>query len=182
MLSQNDLTGECIYHFQPSDSFKDIWFHSIGQVPPYIPAPEHQSYSSLPSSFWQLGIVSNATLPLLSLTGIATSQNGRFLSYTLLKCTFIPEMWSTVFECKLCCCSLVAKLCLTLLPSQAPLPMGFPRKEYWTGLPFPSPRSLINPGIKPVSPALAVGLFTTEPPGKLPQQLFLKIKICHIFF
>ena len=49
---------------------------------------------------------------------------------------------------------------------QAPLSMGFPRKEYWTGLPFPSPRSLTNPGIKPMSPALAVGLFTTEPPGK----------------
>ena len=149
MLSQNDLRGECTYHFQPSDSFKDIWFHSIGQVPPYIPAPEHQSYNSLPSSFWQLGIVSNTTLPLLSLTVIATSQNGSFLSYTLLKCTFIPEMWSTVFECKLCCCSLVAKLCLTLLPSQAPLPMGFPRQEYWTGCHFLLQGIVLIQGLNP---------------------------------
>ena len=36
---------------------------------------------------------------------------------------------------------------------QAPLSMGFPRQEYWSGLPFPSPGDLLNPGIKPVSAA-----------------------------
>ena len=36
---------------------------------------------------------------------------------------------------------------------QAPLPMGFPRQEYWSGLAFPPPEDLPNPGIKPVSPA-----------------------------
>ena len=36
---------------------------------------------------------------------------------------------------------------------QAPLPMEFPRQEYWSGLPFPTPGDLINPEIKPVSPA-----------------------------
>ena len=51
--------------------------------------------------------------------------------------------------------------------SQAPLSMGFLRQEYWSGLPFPSPGDLPNPGIKPTSPALAGGFFTTEPPGKL---------------
>ena len=40
---------------------------------------------------------------------------------------------------------------------QAPLPMGFPRQEYWNGLPFLSPGDLPNPGIEPVSPALAGG-------------------------
>ena len=49
---------------------------------------------------------------------------------------------------------------------QAPLSMGFPRQEYWRGLPFPSPGDLPNPGIKPTSPALAGGSFTAEPPGK----------------
>ena len=47
---------------------------------------------------------------------------------------------------------------------------GFPRQEYWSGLPFPPPGDLLDPGIKPVSlvsPALAGGFFTTEPPGKL---------------
>jgi len=42
--------------------------------------------------------------------------------------------------------------------------MGFVRQEYWSGLPFPSPGDLPNPGIKPASPALEGGFFTTEPP------------------
>ena len=51
-------------------------------------------------------------------------------------------------------------------PCQAPLSMGFPRQEYWSGQPFPSPGDLPDPGIELVSPALAGRFFTTEPPGK----------------
>ena len=50
------------------------------------------------------------------------------------------------------------------VPCQAPLPMGFSRQEYWSGLPFPSPGDLPNPGIEPTSPELAGRFFTTEPP------------------
>ena len=49
---------------------------------------------------------------------------------------------------------------------QAPLSMGFPRHEYWSGLPFPPPGDLPDPGIEPTSPVLADEFFTTEPPGK----------------
>ena len=49
---------------------------------------------------------------------------------------------------------------------QAPLSMGFPRQEYWSGLPFPPPQDLLDPGIEPESLALASGFFITEPPGK----------------
>ena len=49
---------------------------------------------------------------------------------------------------------------------QAPLSMGFPRQEYWSGLPFPSPGDLPEPGIKPEALALSGRFFTTEPPGK----------------
>ena len=49
---------------------------------------------------------------------------------------------------------------------QVPLSMGFPRQEYWSGLPFPSSGDLPDPEIKPMSPALAGGFFTNEPPGK----------------
>ena len=49
---------------------------------------------------------------------------------------------------------------------QAPLSMGFFRQEYWSGLPFPSPGDLPNPGIKPGSPALQVDSLLSEPPGK----------------
>ena len=49
---------------------------------------------------------------------------------------------------------------------QAPLSIGFPRQEYWSGLLFPSPWDLPDPGIESTSPALAGGFFTTELPGK----------------
>ena len=59
---------------------------------------------------------------------------------------------------------------------QAPLPMGFPRQQYWSGLPFPSSGNLSNPGIEPTSPvALAnwqVDSLTTEPPEKPKQPQF----------
>ena len=48
---------------------------------------------------------------------------------------------------------------------QAPLSMGFSRQEYGSGLPFPSPGDLPNPGIEPASPALAGGFLTLAPPG-----------------
>ena len=61
---------------------------------------------------------------------------------------------------------------LLTVARHAPLSMGFPKQEYGSGLPFPSPGHLHDPGIElrfpvsPVSPALAAGFFTTEPSGK----------------
>ena len=49
---------------------------------------------------------------------------------------------------------------------QAPPSMGFSRQEYWSGLPFPSPGDLPDPGIEPRSPALETDALTSEPPGK----------------
>ena len=49
---------------------------------------------------------------------------------------------------------------------QAPLSLVFSRQEYWSGLPFPSPEDLPNPGIKPGSPALQADALSSEPPGK----------------
>ena len=50
---------------------------------------------------------------------------------------------------------------------QAPLSMEFSRQEYWSGLPFPSPRDLPDPGIKPGSSTLQTDVLPSEPPGKL---------------
>ena len=58
---------------------------------------------------------------------------------------------------------------------QAPLSMGFPKKEYWSGSPFPSPGHIPNPGSELTSSALAGRFFTTEPPGKC--IYFLKINM-----
>ena len=61
-------------------------------------------------------------------------------------------------ECAALC--LVTQSCPTLcnpmdcVAHQAPLSMGFFRQEYWSGLPYPSPGDLPNPGTKPRSPAL----------------------------
>ena len=49
---------------------------------------------------------------------------------------------------------------------QAPPSMGFSRQEYWSALPFPSPRDLLDPGIEPRSPALQADALTSKPPGK----------------
>ena len=58
---------------------------------------------------------------------------------------------------------------------QAPLSMEFSRQEYWSGLPFPSPGDLPDPGIEPkslVPPALGGRFSTTVPPGK---PIYLKL-------
>ena len=66
---------------------------------------------------------------------------------------------------------LVSKLCPSpatpwTIACQAPLSMGLPRQECWSGLPFPSSGDLPNPGIEPEPLALAGGFFTNELPGK----------------
>ena len=67
--------------------------------------------------------------------------------------------------------SLVAKSCLILVTPwtvgcQAPLPRGFSRQQYWSGLPFPSPGDLPNPGIEHRSSALQTDSLLTELWGK----------------
>ena len=68
---------------------------------------------------------------------------------------------------------------------QVPLSLGFPSQEHWTGLLFPSPGDLPDPGIEPesaTSPALASGFFTTVLPGSLTGQgLPLKNNLKHFF-
>ena len=61
---------------------------------------------------------------------------------------------------------------------QAPPSMDFSRQEYWTGLPFPSPGDLPDPGIEPRSSAFQADNLTSEPPGKFLCLLFhLMLKI-----
>ena len=67
-------------------------------------------------------------------------------------------------------CSGVSVLFMTpwTVAHQAPLSMGFPRQEYWSGLPFPPPGDLPNPGIEPESPSLQADSSPTEPPENPP--------------
>ena len=79
------------------------------------------------------------------------------------------KMSSYIFINTICCLVAVTSdsfATLLTMAHQAPLSMGFPRQEYWSGLPFPSSGDLPNPGIELLSPALAGGFFTTVPLGK----------------
>ena len=62
---------------------------------------------------------------------------------------------------------LISLLCLLVFACSvcAPLSMGFPRQEYWSGLPFPSPGDLPDLGTEPVSPGGKGGFFTAVPLG-----------------
>ena len=71
------------------------------------------------------------------------------------------------------CAQLLSRVLLFSIPQtiahQAPLSMGFSRQEYWSGVSFPPPGDLPNPGIEPKSPAspeFAGGFFTTTQLGK----------------
>ena len=69
---------------------------------------------------------------------------------------------------------------LWIVAHQAPLTMGFPRQEYWSGLPFPSLGDLPDPGIELTSGTSVLcivgGFFTAEPPGKPPER-FREMKL-----
>ena len=77
---------------------------------------------------------------------------------------------TTTIETKDICASVLSCAQLFVSPCtvvhQAPLSMEFSRQEQWSGLPFPSPRDLPYPGIKPRSPALQADSLLSEPPGK----------------
>ena len=82
-----------------------------------------------------------------------------FKTRTLKKIKLKPYMW--VWK-SLSCVQLFATP--WTVAYQAPLSMGFCRQEYWSGLPFPSPGELPNPGIEPRSPVLQADALPSEPP------------------
>ena len=88
--------------------------------------------------------------PLPSLSSSSFSLISLILLLLLFSCSVVSDSFATP----------------RTVAHQAPLSMGFPRGEYWSGLPFPPDRDLPDPGIKPTSPTWADGFFTTESPGK----------------
>ena len=74
-------------------------------------------------------------------------------------CSKIKLLFSVAQSCPAFCNPMDCSL-------PAPLSMEFFRQEYWSRLPFPPPEDPLNPGIDPMSPALAGGLFITVAPGK----------------
>ena len=75
----------------------------------------------------------------------------------------------------------------TPVAHQAPLSVGFPRQEYWSGLPFPSPGDLPDPGIEPTSLALVgtggyLTVFLTAKPPEKPKGEVHELYLVHEFF
>ena len=75
-------------------------------------------------------------------------------------------------------------LYLGVFTCQAPPSMGFSRQECLSGLPFPSPGDLADPGIEPRSPTLQSDALPSEPPGNLSvtKTIFIIILRCHLPF
>ena len=106
----------------------------------------------------------NPCAPLVGrYTGSATMEN---------KMEVLQKIQSRSTMCSVCVQSLSrAQLFATpwIIALQAPLSMEFSRQDYWSGLPFPSPGDLPDPGIEhasPAPPSLVGRFFTTAPPGK----------------
>ena len=88
----------------------------------------------------------------------------RFLEQEL-GLSFVSELSSNLTLIVTVPCSIVSDSTPWTVARQAPLSLGFSRQEYWSGLPFPPPWDLSNPGFKTaslMSPALAGGFFTTS--------------------
>ena len=129
-----------------------LWRSS--HMPPRTPAPSLSARSL--HSCWR---VASSALQLRVYPGAVS------LGVTAGYCASVgPVTWVlSRFSCVRLCATPWTAAC------QAPLSMGFSRQGYWSGMPFPPPGDLPDPGIKPVSlrsPVLAGGFFTTEPPGK----------------
>ena len=124
---------------------------------------------------------------------IHSSVNGHSGCFHILDMASCPAFQATLFEKTVfsslhilvsfvvyCCFCLVTRfVCVYSVVSnsatpwnmtcQTPLPVEFFRQEYWSGLPYPSPGHLPNPGIEPeflASPVVTGRFFTAEPPGK----------------
>ena len=106
---------------------------------------------------------------IIKITQFTNSRDRIWIQvYLTLKLTFLYAHF-----CKCVCAQSFSHVRLFVTPwtiaHQAPLSIGFPRQEYWSGL-FSPPRDLHDPGIEPASPALAGGFFPIEPPGNSQDQ------------
>ena len=90
-----------------------------------------------------------------------------------LKCQLCHLLW-LLFSCSVVANSFVTPCTVAC---QALLSMGFPRQEYWLGLPFPSPGESFRPKDRTCVSCIAGGFFTNEPPGKPRYRYLFKILI-----
>ena len=113
-----------------------IWFKSTQLAGCFLSVPlVFHSYFSFFAWFWIIGIMIPFSLHYWVII---------YLFYSLSCIQLFVTPW--------------------IVAGMAPLSLGFPKQEYWSRLLLPSPEDLPHPGIEPMSPALAGGFFTAEPP------------------
>ena len=160
-------------NIQPWHTLLPIWNQSVvpspvltvASWPAYRLLKRQVRWSSIPS----FSRILKLTCPL----SILQSQIGCVVfPKTVLNAQFcyFPQAERQVGFLRVLTKSEVAQSCLTLCDPmdcspQGSLSIGFPRQEYWTGLPFPYPGDFPDPGIKPGSPALWADVLLSEPPG-----------------
>ena len=139
---------------------EEVSFHS------HPPKRQCQRMPKLPPQFKSIN--SSALSFLYSPTLTSYMITGKTIA--LIRWTFVGKVMSLLFNMLSAAAAKSLQPCLTLCnpidgSPQAPLSLGFSRQECWSGLPFPSPGHLANPGIEPTSsasPALAGGFLTTR--------------------
>ena len=133
---------------------------------------------------WEYSIFSKRTLAtkvvVTYLQGKTLTQYEYLLGYDqsifiYVRYRNLHEIHVPVLEWSILCsvtwsCPILCNPASLTIACQAPLSVGFSRQERWSGLPFPSPGDLSDPGVEPASPTspvLAGRFFTTMPAGKL---------------
>ena len=139
-------------------------------INPNLDFVSHSNYNWPPQVWMQFSSVqslSRVRLFATPWTAARQASPSRFLKPHMLSnpaCVHAKSLQSCPTLCHL----------WTVAP-QAPLSMGFSRKEYWSGLPCPPPENLSDPGIEPTSlasPALAGGFFTTSASWEAPNPAY----------
>ena len=138
--------------------FINVFFFLFSYVNIHQHLPERQKLITLRMSSFEIPVVPHHSLPVSDFGPrfIIKAQEIDYLSQG-------GPFWRCVCISHACVCSAVPN---SLQSRQAPLSMGSSGQEYWSGLPFSSPGDLPKLEIKPASPALVSGFFTTKPLGK----------------
>ena len=140
---------------------------------------EHWSGLSFPSSGDLLEPGIKPGSPAFQADSLPSKPPGSRTQNTSEVCLWTKINFKWIIDRTLKCCHAVVYNSLWSVACQALLSLEFSRQEYWSGLPFPSPGDLPNPGIEPGSPASQADSLLSELPGKPPKPLFLWI--LHLF-
>ena len=169
----------------PSDSKAQVlqtWALEPTTVPPHL--PDSNTLSTLLGKLFlsQPRATANCQAPISWNTGenkpLLGPQRFFFLQGSVSSLNSIAGLTTNILEAKILKVKvkvLVTQSCPTLcnpmdcITHQAPLSI-FPRQKYWSGLPFPPPEDLPDPGIEPTSPALQTDSLPAEPAGRTYQK------------